>query len=31
MYDINEDELMLIYEWIDSIPLSKQKNIASNF
>jgi predicted RNase H-like nuclease (RuvC/YqgF family) len=32
MYDMNEDELMVIYEWIDSIPLSKQKkNIARDF
>ena len=25
MEEIEEEELMLIYEWIDSIPLSKQK------
>ena len=32
MEEIEEEELMLIYEWIDSIPLSKQKkNIARDF
>ena len=32
MDEIDEEELMLIYEWIDTIPLTKQKkNIARDF
>ena len=32
MEEIEEEELMLIYEWIDTIPLTKQKkNIARDF
>ena len=32
MDEIDEEEIMLIYEWIDTIPLTKQKkNIARDF
>ena len=32
MEEISEEELMSIYEWLDSIPLTKpKKNIARDF